>query len=153
MPRRLADHELVKAAWEGIDPSRVWDSHAHLVGTGDSASGIRINPRMESLLNPAEYARRVFFLNAGCAPQAPGVDQAYIERLENLMAGLAPGAKILLFAFERTFDSQGEVRWDHTGFYVPDAYVRDTAARWNGILFLSAAVMMCFSKLFCTAGP
>ena len=140
LPRRLADHELVKAAWEGIDPSRVWDSHAHLVGTGDSASGIRINPRMESLLNPAEYARRVFFLNAGCAHQAPGVDQAYIERLENLMAGLVPGAKILLFAFERTFGADGEVQWDHTGFYVPDAYVRDTAARYPRIFEWVASV-------------
>jgi mannonate dehydratase len=128
LPRRLAEHELVKAAWVGIDPSLVWDSHAHLVGIGDSASGIRVNPRMESLFNPGEYARRVFFLNAGCAHDAPGrVDQSYVERLENLMAGLAPGAKILLFAFERTFDEKGEVQGDQTGFYVPDSYVRDTA--------------------------
>lgn len=140
LPRRLADHELVKAAWEGLNPADVWDSHAHLVGTGDSASGIRINPRMESLLNPAEYARRVFFLNAGCAHQAPGVDQAYIERLENLMAGLAPGAKMLLFAFDRTFDAKGEVLWDHTGFYVPDAYVRDTARKYAALFEWVASV-------------
>jgi mannonate dehydratase len=140
LPRRLAEHELVKAAWEGLDPARVWDSHAHLVGTGDSASGIRINPRMESLLNPAEYARRVFFLNAGCAHQAPGVDQAYIERLENLMMGLVPGAKVLLFAFERTFDEKGEIQWDHTGFYVPDAYVRDTAKKYPALFEWAASI-------------
>jgi len=141
LPRRLAEHELVKAAWEGIDPSLVWDSHAHLVGTGDSASGIRVSPRMDSLLNPGEYARRLFFLNAGCAHNAPGkVDQSYIERIENLVAGLARGVKLLLFAFDRTFDGKGEVLWDSTGLYVPDAYVRDTAKRYPAIFEWVASV-------------
>lgn len=140
LPRRLAEHELVKAAWEGIDPAQVWDAHAHLVGTGDSASGIRINPRMNSLLNPGEYARRLFFLNAGCAHNAAqypdrdgrgGVDAAYVERMHNLIDGLAPGVKLLLFAFDRAFDATGEVLWDRTGFYVPDTYARDTAQRYG----------------------
>ncbi len=134
LPRRLAEHELVKAAWEGIDAQQVWDTHAHLVGTGDSGSGIRINPRMNSLLNPAEYGRRLFFLNAGCAHDVEsrgqgGVDAAYVERMHNLIDGLAPGVKLLLFAFDRCFSEKGEILWDRTGFYVPDAYARDTAQR------------------------
>ena len=128
LPRRLAEHELVRAAWEGIDPLQMWDAHAHLVGTGDSASGIVVNPRMESLLSPAQYARRLFFLNAGCAHDAPGsVDRAYVERMHNLVDGLMPGAKLLLFAFDRSFDERGRIVWERTGFYVPDAYARDTA--------------------------
>ena len=128
LPRRLAEHELVRAAWDGIDPLQMWDAHAHLVGTGDSASGIVVNPRMESLLSPAQYARRLFFLNAGCAHDAPGsVDRAYVERMRNLVDGLMPGAKLLLFAFDRSFDERGRIVWERTGFYVPDAYARDTA--------------------------
>jgi len=128
LPRRLAEHDLVKAAWDGIDPAQVWDAHAHLVGTGDSGSGVAVNPRMNSLLNPGEYARRLFLLNAGCAHDAPdSVDRAYIERMRNLMDGLRPGAKLLLFAFDRTHGAGGEVLWERTGFYVPDAYARDTA--------------------------
>ncbi|MGH8706183.1 MAG: amidohydrolase family protein [Burkholderiales bacterium] len=128
LPRLLADHELVRAAWDGLDASRVWDAHSHLAGTGDSGSGIFVNPRMESLLNPVEYARRLFFLNAGCVHDAPGsVDRAYIERLRNLLDDLRPGVKLLLFAFDRTHDESGRVVWERTGFYVPDAYARDTA--------------------------
>jgi mannonate dehydratase len=128
LPRRLAEHELVRAAWEGVDPQQVWDAHAHLVGNGDSASGIVVNPRMDSLLSPAQYARQLFFLNAGCAHDAPGsVDRAYVERMHNLIDGLKPGAKLLLFAFDRSFDERGEIAWERTGFYVPDAYARDTA--------------------------
>jgi mannonate dehydratase len=128
LPERLARHELVLAAWEGIDAAQVWDAHAHLVGSGDSGSGIYVNPRMESLLNPAEYARRLFFLNAGCAHDAPGrVDLAYLERMRNLVDGLRPGAKLLLFAFDRFHDEKGAVHLERTGFYVPDAYTRETA--------------------------
>jgi len=130
LPRRLAEHELVKAAWEGLDANLVWDSHAHLAGTGDSSSGIRLNPRMNSLLDPGEYARRLFFLNAGCAHDTPGsVDEAYVERMRTLLDAMPRGVKLLLFAFERTFDEKGGVLWGDTGFYVPDAYARDTARR------------------------
>jgi mannonate dehydratase len=128
LPQRLAEHALVRAAWDGLDAAQVWDAHAHLVGTGDAGSGAVVNPRMHSLLNPGEYARRLFFLNAGCVHDAPGsVDRAYVQRMLNLVEGLRPGAKLLLFAFDRAHDAHGAVAWERTGFYVPDAYARDTA--------------------------
>ena len=128
LPQRLGSHELVAAAWQGLEPGNVWDSHAHLIGTGDSGSGIFVNPDTDSLLNPGQYARRLFFLNAGCAHDAPGsVDRAYVERLHNLVDGLRPGVKILLFAFERAHDERGEPDMRHTLFHIPDAYARDTA--------------------------
>ena len=106
----------------------MWDSHAHLVGTGDAASGIYVNPRMESLLNPGLYARRLFFLNAGCVHDEPGsVDRSYVERMHNLLDGMRPGVKLLLLAFERAHDEQGRPNLDDTAFYVPDAYARDVA--------------------------
>jgi mannonate dehydratase len=118
----------VTSAWEGIDPAKFWDAHVHLVGTGDSGSGITVNPRMQSLLSPAEYARRVFFLDAGCAHDAPGsVDRAYVERMRGLVEGMRPGVKLLLFAFERAHGEDGRPDPARTGFWVPDAYARDTA--------------------------
>lgn len=128
LPQRLAEHELVRAAWDGVDVNQVWDCHAHLVGTGDSGSGVVVNPRMESLLHPGEYARRLFFLNAGCAHDARGsVDRAYVDRILNLMVEMRAGAKLLLFAFDRAYDERGAAQPEHSGFYVPDAYARDTA--------------------------
>jgi mannonate dehydratase len=128
LPRRLADHELVRSAWQGLEPRNVWDSHTHLIGTGDSGSGIYVNPRTESLLNPGEYARRLFFLNAGCVHEEKGsVDRAYVERMHNLADGMKRGFKMVLFAFERAFDDQGKPDLANSMFYVPDAYTRDIA--------------------------
>ena len=118
----------MQAAWQGIDPRQVWDAHAHLVGIGDSGSGIVVNPSMQSVLSPAQFARRLFFLNAGCAHNAPGnVDRAYVERMHNLLEGMRTGVKLLLFAFERAYREDGTSDPERSGLYVPDAYARDTA--------------------------
>ncbi len=128
LPAKLADHELVRGAWEGLDPAKVWDSHAHLIGTGDSGSAIYVNPKMQSPLNPGEYARRLFFLNAGCVHEASGsVDRAYVERMRNLVDGLRPGTKLLLLAFERSYSEDARPDLERTAFWVPDAYARDIA--------------------------
>jgi uncharacterized protein len=118
----------VRAAWEGIDAAQVWDAHSHLIGTGDSGSGVYVNPQTDSLLSPGQYARRLFFLNAGCAHEAKdSVDRAYVERMQNLVDGMARGYRMVLFAFERVYDERGQPDLEHTPFHVPDAYARDIA--------------------------
>jgi predicted TIM-barrel fold metal-dependent hydrolase len=130
LPRHLANHELVERAWDGIDASQVWDSHSHLIGTGDSGSGIFVNPRTESVLDPGQYARRLFFLNAGCVHDATGsVDRAYVDRIRNLIDGMRRGVKLVLFAFERAYDERGEPDLQHTIFHIPNDYARDVARR------------------------
>lgn len=70
LPSAVLEHDIVLAAWDGIDAKQLWDVHAHLAGTGDSGGGIRMNPRMLSPLHPTEYIQRLFYLNAGCAHEA-----------------------------------------------------------------------------------
>lgn len=124
----------MEEAWDGIDAGQVWDSHAHLIGTGDSGSGIFVHPGTESLLDPGQYARRLFFMNAGCVHHAAGsVDVAYVERMRNLLDGLngekRRGAKLLLYAFEHAYDERGARDLDHSMFHVPNGYAREVARR------------------------
>ncbi len=109
--------------------AQVWDAHVHVVGVGDSPSGIYLNPRMYSLWSPLEYARRVVFLNAGCAYALEGqsVDVAYVRRLLGAIDGLRRGYKALLFAFERVHGEDGKPDMARTSFHVPDGYVRELA--------------------------
>lgn len=128
VPPKLLNDEAVKAAWDGVDPAQVWDSHAHLIGTGDSGSGIWLNPGMLGLANPAQYARRLFFLNAGCASDAPGrADLSYVERMQSLLDGMRPGSKLVLLAFDQYYTEAGEPAPEQTAFYVPNEYAMATA--------------------------
>lgn len=128
LPDALAGHDIVRGAWAGLDPAQVWDCHAHLAGIGDGGSGITISPEMLSPLHPLQYLQRLFYLNAGCAHEAPGrVDQSYVERLHNLMEGMAPGAKLMLYAFDRVHDAAGRAQPERSALYVPNVHARDVA--------------------------
>jgi len=128
LPHEVMNHPLIASVWSGIDPAMVWDCHVHLAGVGDGGSGITISPAMLSPLNPLPYLQRLFYLNAGCAHDAPGhVDQSYVERLHNLMEDMAPGAKLMLFAFEYAHDAAGRALPEASAFHVPNAYARQVA--------------------------
>ncbi|MFN0304370.1 MAG: amidohydrolase family protein [Burkholderiales bacterium] len=130
LPAHLATHPAVLAAWEGIDPADLWDAHTHLVGTGDSGSGVYVNPSMTRPANPLLYARFLFYLNAGCVHDAPGkVDETYVARLLNLVEGMRPGFKAMLFAFDATVDADGEPQLAQTIFHVPNEYAATVARR------------------------
>jgi uncharacterized protein len=122
-------HEFVDAAWQGLDAAQVWDSHVHVMGAGDSPSGIQVNPRSQSAASPSHYARRLFFLNAACAYDVPGgsVDRAYVRRMLNLMAAMRRGAKLMLYAFERYHGEDGKPDAERTMFHIPDGYAAELA--------------------------
>ncbi|MBV8604442.1 MAG: amidohydrolase family protein [Pelomonas sp.] len=122
-------HDFVQQSLAGLDPQQLWDSHCHLLGTGDAGSGCRIHPSLTQWWHPVESLRRRFILNGACvAPDVPSVDRAYVERLHALAADFPAGARWLLFAFDAAFDAAGRERPEWTTFYVPNDYAREVAA-------------------------
>jgi len=127
LPGGLFD-ELVASAFEGLDTTQLLDTHAHLLGTGDSGSGCSVHPSMDQAWYPVEYLRKRAILNASCvSADEPSIDQAYVQRLTDLASGFPAGARWLLFAFEAAFDDRGQPQPDWTSFQVPDAYAAKVA--------------------------
>jgi mannonate dehydratase len=133
-PPDLADHELVRAAFEGLDTTRLVDTHAHLLGTGDSGSGCSVHPSLHEWWQPREVLRRKGILNAACIAEdaVEGIDVAYVERLHTLAAGFPAGARWWLFAFDRAHDDAGRPAPDWSTFHVPDAYTAEVARASGG---------------------
>ena len=129
LPERLARHDLVLAAFEGLDAQALWDVHAHLLGIGDSGSGCSVHPAMHQWWKPVAFMRRLAILNSACVPaDAPSVDRAYVERLLGHAADFPAGARWLLFAFEHAHDDQGARDADASTVHVPDRYAAEVAA-------------------------
>jgi mannonate dehydratase len=130
LPPELAGPEVVQAALQGLDASRLVDTHAHLLGTGDAGSGCSVHPSMHQWWHPGEVLRRKGILNAACVPgDAPSIDRAYVERLVSLAAEFPAGARWYLFAFEQAHDDRGQPDPEHTTFHVPDAYTAQVAGQ------------------------
>jgi mannonate dehydratase len=130
LPPELAGHELVQAAFAGIDAGRLVDTHAHLLGTGDSGSGCTVHPSLHQWWRPTEVIRRKGILNAACIDEdaVVSIDRAYVERLDAIAADFPAGARWWLFAFEQAHDDAGRPVADQTTFHVPDAYAAQVAA-------------------------
>jgi mannonate dehydratase len=130
LPESLRNHELVSALWEGIDTDQVWDCHCHLLGLGDSDSGIWVNPDMQSLWHPVQYTQFKFYLSASCAAQkgTATVDQGVLARLIQLHQDLPAGYRSMLLALDHYHDEQGSKSTDKTPFAVPNDHARQTAS-------------------------
>ena len=155
LPLRLAQHPVIRAAWQGVDPAKFWDAHAHIAGTGDSGSGIFITPEMHSLWHPIQYLQHKVYLNAACTSEGR-VDASYVERMLHLVkelgslketsanteptkalnrniqsrtAAASSQAKLMLFAFEQAYDESGQPRPERTAFHVPNNYASKLASQ------------------------
>jgi uncharacterized protein len=123
LPDALKQHPLMQQIWRGIDASKVWDSHLHVTGVGDSVnSGVWFNPVMDSYFHPILNVQKRFYMNGGCALEGD-VDQSYVKRLVQISAEMPAGYKSMLFAFDWFRDAQGKPLKEHSIFHIPNEYV------------------------------
>ncbi|MDM8568158.1 amidohydrolase family protein [Thiotrichales bacterium HSG1] len=120
LPDNLANHEVVLSALHDIDTTQVWDGHVHLVGLGDTDSGIWVNPNSLNLLDIKQYTQFRFYLNASCPTSDMSVDEGFIDHLRNLQWGR--GIKFVLLAFDHSYDEHGKRLLAKTAFYTPNSY-------------------------------
>lgn len=121
-PEALLTHDIVQAAWEGIDSRYYLDSHVHIAGAGDGDSGIWLHPDMQNPLQLLQYVRFKFYMNAACVKDENNVDQQYIAQLLRLHNDFPSGAKFMLLAFDYRHNEQGETLQDKSPFAVPNEY-------------------------------
>ena len=129
LPEQLRSHELIRTAWEGIDPSRFWDCHVHIAGVGDGDPGVWINPQMKSVLHPWQNLQRRFYLNAACSQTEGEVDQEFVLRLLHYLEAFPAGAKMMLLAFDFNHDLSGVAREGLSSFYIANRYAAELAQR------------------------
>jgi mannonate dehydratase len=100
----------------------------HLLGLGDSASGIYVNPAMQAWLNPVLKLQFNFYLNAACADSARSVDASVFAALQQRLQELPPGMKAMLLAFDYWHNDDGQADRAASSFHVPNDYAAACAA-------------------------
>ncbi|HEB94643.1 MAG TPA: amidohydrolase [Gammaproteobacteria bacterium] len=134
LPESLANHDLVKATWEGIDTQQVWDGHCHLIGVGDSNSGIWVNPDMQSLWHPLRLTRFTFYLNASCVRSGnkETIDEGAVQRLLDIHADLPEGFRYVLLGFDYHHTHAGDIHHEYSAFHTPNEYALKMAKAHPG---------------------
>ncbi len=125
LPRELADHPLVREAWTGLDPQRIWDGHVHIFTS--AAAG---HPEGAPWPHWASGVQASVIANAACTdPVAQDFADAYLGRLLALLADMPAGYKALLLALDVHRDVRGAPVPALTHFSVDNDFCADAAKR------------------------
>ena len=127
LPDVIKNHPLMRQIWAGLDPAQVWDSHVHLVGTGESKSSIWFNPNMDSYRHPILKVQKSYYINGSCAVKGD-VDNSTVTRMARLTAEIPTGFKLMLFAFDWFHDEAGQPVKERSIFYIPNDYAAKVAS-------------------------
>lgn len=129
LPAELKQHPLMQKIWAGIDASQVWDTHAHIIGAGDSGSGVWYNQNMDSWSHPILKIQKDFYMNGGCITSGHE-DETFVARMVDLSADMPAGYKSMLFAFDWAYNAQGKPEKAHSIFHIPDSYAASIAKKY-----------------------
>jgi mannonate dehydratase len=130
-PRELGAEAaaFVEDCWTGIDRSRVWDTHVHVIGLGAGNSGCWVQPDMLSALHPVKRFQFSLYKSALGMESELTADGDFITRILALQRQANPQGKLSIMAFDQNVDETGNERPELSPFFTPNAYVLRLAAR------------------------
>lgn len=115
---------FVAQCFEGLDRTLVWDSHVHLVGSGQGGTGCEIGDELRSgFRHPIKNLQLAVYMAASGVAHEAGADAAYLRRLLALQRLANPEGKLLLLAFDRYVDADGAEVPARSEMYTPNDYV------------------------------
>lgn len=115
--------DLIKRAFDDIDPQRLIDHHTHVAGLGAGGTNAFVNPKMRSWAHPFHHLKFKVYLSAAGVANEERADAELIQRLVNLIKHIEYHGKHRLLAFDKNYRPDGSVNLEKTEFYVSNEYV------------------------------
>ena len=121
--------DLIKRAFDDIDPTRLVDHHTHIAGLGANGSGAFVNAKMRTWRHPFHRLKfKVYMSSAGVTDEV-NADEQFTDRLERLVQHIPNHGRYRLLAFDQHYRADGSVNKEKTEFFVPNEYVFDLSER------------------------
>src|SRR2546427_9389398 len=101
--------DLMKRAFDDVDPRRLVDYHTHVVGVGAGGTGNLVNPAMRSRRRPLKYLKFLVYLSAAGIKDLENADREFVLRLADQARHIADHGKYRLLAFDKHYTTDGTV--------------------------------------------
>lgn len=115
--------DLIKRAFDDIDPARLLDYHTHVAGIGTNESGAFVNSKMHTWRHPLHRLKFKVYVSAGGVTDEAQADKQIVERLVRLVSNVEGQGKYRLLAFDKNYNRDGNENLSRTEFYVPNDHV------------------------------
>jgi predicted TIM-barrel fold metal-dependent hydrolase len=137
LPNRLSEKaaDLIKRAFEPLDPVRLIDHHVHIAGIGIGATGAFVHSKMRSWSHPLHRLKYKVYMSAAGVTDESSADKDFVSRLSCLVSNISNHGKHRVLGFDKNYLRDGTVNLEKTEFYVPNEYVFQIAEA-NPDLFL-----------------
>lgn len=129
-PRRppLGTRSFVQRMFDGLEPSRVWDTHVHLIGLGKNDSGCWVHPAYRE-----EVQKRLLFdlyLLACGIQNLEDADAEYVRRLAQLSYLANRQGAVVLMGFDYRVHEDGSEDRDNSEIHTPNEYLYRVKERY-----------------------
>ncbi len=121
--------DLIKRAFDDIDPERLIDHHVHIAGLGVGGTKTFVNPKMLTWRHPFHRLKLKVYMSSAGVSDEDNADPQAAARLADLVKSIRNHGKHRLLAFDKNYRKDGSVDLDKTEFYVPNEYVFELAQR------------------------
>src|SRR5712692_7720761 len=101
--------DLMKRAFDDVDPRRLVDYHTHVVGVGAGGTGNLVNPAMRSWRRPLKYLKFLVYLSAAGIKDLENADREFVLRLADQARHIADHGKYRLLAFDKFYTANEHV--------------------------------------------
>jgi predicted TIM-barrel fold metal-dependent hydrolase len=133
-------NDLIKRAFDEVDPTRLVDYHVHIAGLGVGGTNAFVNRKMRTWTHPFHRLKfKVYMSSAGVSDEQTA-DGDFVNRLASLVTNIANHGKHRLLAFDKNYRRDGSVNLEKTEFYVPNEYVFELAERYPDLFLPNISV-------------
>ncbi len=132
--------DLLRRAFDDVDPQRLVDYHTHVVGLGAGGTGNLVNPAMRSRRRPLKYVKFRIYLSAAGIRNVENADREFVLRLADQARHIEGHGKYRLLAFDKHYNADGTVNPEKTEFYTSNEYVFNLAAEFPDLFIPTMSV-------------
>jgi predicted TIM-barrel fold metal-dependent hydrolase len=132
--------DLIKRAFDDIDPERLIDHHVHVAGLGVGGTKTFVNPKMLTWRHPFHRLKMKVYMSSAGVSDEDNADPQAAARLAGLVKNIKDHGKHRLLAFDKNYRKDGTVNLEKTEFYVPNEYVFELAERYPDLFVPNISV-------------
>ena len=142
LDRKLSDKssDLIKRAFDDIDPEKLIDHHVHIAGLGVGGTKTFVNSKMRTWKHPFHRFKFKVYMSSAGVDDEHKADSQLIERLARLVGHIRGHGKHRLLAFDKNYQRDGTVNLEKTEFYVPNQYVFEVAEKYPDLFVPNISV-------------
>ena len=132
--------DLIKRAFDALDPAKLVDHHVHIAGIGVGGTNAFVHQKMRTWSHPFHRLKFKVYMSAAGVKSELNADTDFVTRLARLVSGINNHGKHRILGFDKNYGRDGSANLEKTEFYVPNEHVFQVAEQHPDLFLANISV-------------